>query len=68
MKKGGAYIVPGGMCRKGFKTIRLPRRYGSMCKVFLLQELLILSCLLTDDSSRGPFEYDVFHVDRDTAA
>ena len=37
-------------------------------KWFLLQELLILSCLLTDDSSRGPFEYDGFHVDRDTAA
>ena len=22
----------------------------------------VLSCLLADDSSRGPFEYDVFHV------
>ena len=27
-----------------------------MKRFFLLQELLILSCLLTDDSSQGPFE------------
>ena len=33
MRKGGAYIVPGGMCRKGLKTIRHPRRYGLMWKV-----------------------------------
>jgi len=62
MRKGGAYIVPGGMCRKGFKTIRHPRRYGLMWKVFFIAGIIDLSCLLTDDSSRGPFEYDVFHV------
>ena len=36
MKRGEAYIVPGGMCRKGLKTIRHPWRNELMWNDFFL--------------------------------